>query len=68
MSSVVVVAMHRYSDSVDDRETVGCFLDFHEIREWPRKIQKPEVDLRVRRHDAQSASENPLSCRLGCLG
>lgn len=39
MNSQQVVAMTRYSDQVDDQEMVGCFLDFQEIKESPRKMQ-----------------------------
>lgn len=36
-----------YSASADELATVGCFLDFQETRESPRKILKPIVDLLV---------------------
>jgi hypothetical protein len=38
--------MALYSDSVLDRETVGCFLEHQEIKFCPKKTQYPEVDLR----------------------
>ena len=44
--SLVVDVMARYSASVDDWETIDCFLLFQEIRESPKKIQNPVTDLR----------------------
>ncbi|KAA0045220.1 beta-glucosidase 16 [Cucumis melo var. makuwa] len=40
----------------NERDTVVCFFDFQEIKESPRKIQKPVVDFLVSRHDARSVS------------
>ena len=37
--SQVVAASARYSALDEVRETVDCFLDFHEMREFPRKIE-----------------------------
>jgi len=34
-----------YSASEEDLETVGCFLALQDMREDPRKKQKPMVDL-----------------------
>jgi hypothetical protein len=34
-----VFATDLYSSSVDDWETVGCFLEHHEIKSEPRKTQ-----------------------------
>lgn len=34
-----VFAMTRYSISVNDLTTLAYFLDFHEMRELPRKMQ-----------------------------
>ena len=48
--------MALYSASVVDRETVGYFLEFHEIRFDPKNVQYPVVDLLESRHPAQSAS------------
>ena len=45
--SQVVVARARYSASAEDRLTVTCFFDFHEINELPRKIAKPVTLLLV---------------------
>ena len=38
-SSAVVVAKERYSDSVLERDTVGCLRELHKIRLEPRKTQ-----------------------------
>lgn len=57
-----------YSDSIEDLETVGCFLVFHEIREHPKKIQNPERLLVVWRQDAQSVSLKPVRAIFYCLG
>lgn len=55
--------MARYSDSAEDRDIVFCVLQRQEIREGPRKIQKPASDLQVSGQPAQSESQNPLSCK-----
>lgn len=44
--SLVVDVIVGYSTLVEDLETIGCFLPFHEIRESSRKTHKPEIDLR----------------------
>ena len=49
--------MARYSASALDRETVVYRFEDHEMREPPKKTQKPDVDLRVSGQPAQSASE-----------
>jgi len=38
-SSAVVLATDLYSAFVEERETVGCFLEFHEIKFEPKKTQ-----------------------------
>ena len=48
--------MARYSDSVEDLETLACFLLFHEIKEEPRNMHQPVTKRRVSGHPAQSAS------------
>ena len=53
--------MALYSASAEDLDTIACFFDFQEINESPRKMQYPVIDLLVSRHDAQSASLNPLT-------
>lgn len=55
------MASARYLSSEEDRETVACFLDFHETKESPRKMQKSVMDLQVSGHVAQSESLNALS-------
>lgn len=42
---------------------VGCFLDFQEIKESPRKIQKPLTERQVSRKAPQSKFRIPLSLR-----
>ena len=54
--------MDLYSASTNDLETVCCFLDFLEIRESPRKTQKPVTDLLVSGHEVQSTSAKALIC------
>ena len=58
MISLVVAAKALYSASADDLEMVGCFLDFQEIRESPKKMQNPVTDFLESAQVAQSASEN----------
>nr|GMC84679.1 hypothetical protein BC332_10646 [Ipomoea batatas] len=48
------------SDGDDDRETVACFFDLHEIREDPKNTQYPVMDRRVSQHAAQWEFENAL--------
>ena len=54
--SYVVTAMALYFASAEDLETIDCFLDFHEIRESPKKMQKLVANLLVSIEDAQFAS------------
>jgi hypothetical protein len=42
---------------------VVCFLDFQEINESPKKIQKPDIDLLVSGQLAQSESQKAFKCR-----
>lgn len=60
-TSLLVVAKARYSASVEDLEMVSCFLVFHDIRDSPRKTQKPVTDFHVSAYAAQSTSENALN-------
>nr|GMC66577.1 CTTNBP2 N-terminal-like protein [Ipomoea batatas] len=60
-TSQTVAARARYSASEDERDTVICFFDLHDMRDDPRKMQKPVIDLRVSLQAAQSESENTLS-------
>ena len=59
--SQVALAIALYSASAEERETIGCFLDFHEIKESPRKMQKPVTDLRESGHRAQSESAKAVN-------
>lgn len=43
-----------------ERETVFCFLDFHDTRDVPRKTQHPVMDLRVSGQQAESAKPRKL--------
>lgn len=36
-----------YSASVEERDIVCCFFNFHDIREDPMKLQFPVIDLYV---------------------
>ena len=37
LSLQAMVVIDQYSASADERDTVGCFLVFHEIEEFPKK-------------------------------
>ena len=50
-----------YSASVDDKATVGCFLDFQVIAAFPRIKAYPDVDFRVLISLAQSESQQPTN-------
>jgi len=52
----VVAARALYSDSEELLEIVGCFLDFHDIRDSPKKMAKPVTDFLVPEYVAQSES------------
>lgn len=39
-----VAAMERYSDSADEQDTNDCFMDFHDMAEFPRVIANPEIE------------------------
>jgi hypothetical protein len=54
---LVVDVIAWYSASVEDWEVIDCFLLFQEIRESPKKIQKPVIDLRSIGSLSWSASE-----------
>jgi hypothetical protein len=56
--------MARYSASADDLETLACFLDFHEMSEFPRNIQYPITDLLVAWQPPQSESQKAFNVRL----
>uniref|UniRef100_K7LMX4 Cationic amino acid transporter C-terminal domain-containing protein n=1 Tax=Glycine max TaxID=3847 RepID=K7LMX4_SOYBN len=55
--------MDQYSTSAEERDTVCCFLVFHEIEEHPSRTNHPIRDLRVKRHLVQSESHQSDSCR-----
>jgi predicted NAD-dependent protein-ADP-ribosyltransferase YbiA (DUF1768 family) len=57
MSSAVVFVIARYFASVLDREIVGCFFAYHEMRFPSRNVQYPVVEHLVVGHPAQSVSE-----------
>lgn len=42
--SLVVMAKARYS-AAEERDVVVCLLAFHETKESPRNMQKPEMDF-----------------------
>ena len=54
--SVVAEAITLYSASADDLEITDCFLDFHQIGDFPRRTIYPVTDLLVLGQDAQSES------------
>ncbi|PHU14574.1 hypothetical protein BC332_15779 [Capsicum chinense] len=56
-SSIVVAAKLMYSASAELLDTVDCFLDFHEIKEFPIFTAYPVTDFLVRGHAAQSTSQ-----------
>ena len=58
MSSVAAEAIARYSASILDRATVGCFLADQDTQLGPKKVQNHVVDLLVRGQPPQSESEN----------
>lgn len=45
--SFVVVAIIWYSTSMENRETIFCFLLFYEIRDLSKKMKKPIIGLRL---------------------
>jgi hypothetical protein len=57
ISSAAAFAVALYSASVEEQETVGCFLEFQDRRLEPRETQYPDVDFRSLGYPAQSASE-----------
>ena len=42
-SSQVIFVVALYL-AADDRDTIFCFLDFHETKEFPRKMQNPLIN------------------------
>lgn len=58
--SHVVNAIDLYPASADDLATTFCFLSFHDIDEWPKRIQYPVVDRQDIWHEAQSESQKAV--------
>lgn len=56
-TSEVAIYIALYSASVDDFDTVGCFLLDHEMRFVTRKTQLPDVEVESSGVPPQSASE-----------
>ena len=57
MDSQVALVKALYSASVDDKETIGCFLLFHEMTPEPILNAYPEVDVLSSGFPTQSESE-----------
>jgi len=57
ISSLVAAAMDRYSASVEEHETVVCFLVFPATGDPPSVSKYPVSDRRVRGHAPQLASQ-----------
>ena len=55
MIFLVIFPKDLYSASVDEREIVVCFFDFHEITFPLSRIRLPETDQHDSGHEAQSA-------------
>ena len=62
--SQAVEAIALYSALAEERDIVACFLDFHETKESPRKMQNPVIDLLESKHLPQSTSQNALNLKL----
>ena len=63
VNSKQVFIVARYSTSVDDVNTLVCFLDFQEIVEFPSKMQNPEIDVVVQQ-PPQSRSQYACDLKL----
>ncbi len=63
-NSAVTMAKELYLALVLERNTTGCFLALHEIRQSPRHIAKPEVECLLFGLLAQSESQKALSYML----
>ncbi|KAL4590284.1 hypothetical protein LXL04_003211 [Taraxacum kok-saghyz] len=62
--SHVTAAMALYSASVEDLETIFCFLVFQDMSRSPKNTQKPVMDLLISLQPAQSESLKALSCNM----
>ena len=49
-SSAVIARIDLYSTFAEERATMGCFLDFHEIGLPPNMMKNPLTDLLVQGH------------------
>lgn len=67
ITSQVTAPKALYSASVEDLETVGCFLLFQDITLLPKNKQKPVTDFLVKRHLPQSESTYPLKDKFSDL-
>ena len=61
MISLVMSLMDLYSALVDERESVGFFLDFHQMMSPLSRMRLADTDLLASGHEAQSASAAPIS-------
>lgn len=55
-NSQVTDTIYQNSASVEERETICCFLFFHETGEVPKKTIQPHKEQRERGQTAQSES------------
>ena len=55
--------MALYSASAEERDTVCCFLVFHEMGDLPKKTSQPVRDRRDIGQAAQSESHQPCKVR-----
>jgi hypothetical protein len=60
--SAIVLAIALYSASVEDLDTVACFLELQDIRLEPKKTHNPPVDRLSSGQPAQSELEK--ACKL----
>ena len=60
-SLIEVAAIERYSTLVEDRATIHCFVELHEIGLAPRNMRKAPMEVRSSGLPAQSASEKPCN-------
>lgn len=63
VSSKHVLVLARNFAFANDLETFYCFPDFHETREFPRKIQYIVIDFFVALQLPQYISEKAFKCR-----
>jgi hypothetical protein len=63
---VVAFELAIYSASIDDRATVGCFLDDHTTAPPPNKKTYPDTDLQSINDEPQFASEKPETYMSAC--